>query len=68
VHLTADEALERLKEAIGKAGAGRGEVNLVLGAWPGSEVEIVLPGGYAISPEARGRILALPGVAEVRES
>ncbi|MCH8197747.1 MAG: DNA polymerase III subunit alpha [Proteobacteria bacterium] len=68
VHLTADAPLERLKEVIGKAGAGRGEVNLVLGAWPGSEVEIVLPGGYAISPEARGRILALPGVAEVRES
>ena len=68
VYLTADEALDRLKEVIGEAGAGRGEVNLVLGAWPGSEVEIVLPGGYAISPEARGRILALPGVAEVRES
>ena len=68
VYLTADEALDRLKEVIGKAGGGRGEVNLVLGAWPGSEVEIVLPGGYAISPEARGRILALPGVAAVRES
>ena len=68
VHLTADAPLERLKEVIGKAGAGRGEVNLVLAAWPGSEVEIVLPGGYAISPEARGRIAALPGVAEVRES
>ncbi len=40
----------------------------MLAAWPGSEVEIVLPGGYAISPEARVRILALPGVAEVRES
>ena len=68
VYLTADAPLERLKQVIGKAGAGRGEVNLVLAAKPGSEVEIVLPGGYAISPEARGRILALPGVAEVRES
>ena len=68
VYVCADEALERLKGVIGKAGAGRGEVNLVLAAKPGSEVEIVLPGGYAIPPETRGRILALPGVAEVRES
>jgi DNA polymerase-3 subunit alpha len=68
VYVCADEALERLKQVIGKAGAGRGEVNLVLGTKPGSEVEIVLPGGYAISPEARGRIIALTGVAEVRES
>jgi DNA polymerase-3 subunit alpha len=68
VYLTKDEALERLKEVIGKQGAGRGEVSLVLPAKPGSEVEIVLPGGYAISPEARGRITALPGIARVRES
>jgi DNA polymerase-3 subunit alpha len=51
-----------------RLGEGAGEVKLVVRALGGGhEVEIKLPGRYAVTPEVAGAIKALPGVVDVAE-
>jgi DNA polymerase-3 subunit alpha len=45
---------------------GAGEVSLVLVLPDRSEVEVKLPGRYAVSPQIAGAIKAVPGVVEVQ--
>jgi DNA polymerase-3 subunit alpha len=66
VCLSTTEALARLREVIVVGGSGRGAIRLRLTAG-GQEVAVGLPGGYAISPDMRNAIKALPGIAGVRE-
>ncbi len=69
LQLTLDraEALDPLKQAIRTGKKGNGRVRLVLDLDTHQSVEIALPGGYAISPDMRAAIAALPGVREMRE-
>ncbi|MEE8517410.1 MAG: DNA polymerase III subunit alpha [Alphaproteobacteria bacterium] len=60
-------AFPGLKETIGRAQKGRGHINLVLDIGPGQEVEMSLPGGYAMTAEERGALMGLPGISEVQE-
>jgi DNA polymerase-3 subunit alpha len=53
-----------LKKAISTPGGGR--VSFVI-PMPDSEVEVLLKGGYVVSPQLRALVEAMPGVAEVQE-
>ena len=45
---------------------GEGEISLVVTLErPASEVEIKLPGGYSVSPDIAGALMAIPGVLAV---
>ncbi|HSR55556.1 MAG TPA: hypothetical protein VLN73_04915, partial [Alphaproteobacteria bacterium] len=60
-------ALDPLREALSASAGGRGEVSLILGLAPGKEVEVEVPGRYAVSPAVLMDLKSLPGIAEVRE-
>jgi len=53
---------------LGKAitARGKGRITVVVPT-DENEVEIVLKGGYAVSPQLRAQVQAMPGVAEVQE-
>ncbi len=67
VFVAQETALPGLRDVMAGLRKGRGRVDLVLDLAPEAEVEIALPGGYAVTPEAQSAIKALPGVVEVRE-
>ena len=68
IHLDDDAGLAPLKDILGDAGHGRGAVRFRISLQSElREVEVSVPGGFAISPEVRARIAALKGVAEVVE-
>jgi DNA polymerase-3 subunit alpha len=56
--------LDDLRKAISARGKGR--ISVIVGAEE-SQVEILLKGGYAVSPQLRAQVQAMPGVAEVQE-
>ena len=60
-------ALDRLRDIMAHATGGKGEVDLIIGLAPGQEVEIEIPGRYAVSPAEIADLRAVPGIAEVRE-
>jgi DNA polymerase-3 subunit alpha len=60
--------LDNLNSLLNNHNKGRGQVTLLLElAAAGSEVEIVLPGGFAITPQVRGALKAIPGVMDVHD-
>jgi len=59
---------ERLGRVLERAERGRGRIRLAFDDGAGHEVEIVLPGSYALSPGLRAQIEALPGVETVADS
>ena len=67
VTLDAAETLKEIKQAIHGGGGGNGRFSLVLDLDTRQSVEIALPGGYAISPDLRAVIAALPGVREMHD-
>ncbi|MDZ4736374.1 MAG: DNA polymerase III subunit alpha [Rhodospirillaceae bacterium] len=67
VFLNAPGPLESLKQIIAREGKGKGRINLVLDLDGAREVEMALPGGWAVSPAGRAAIKAIPGVVEVQE-
>jgi DNA polymerase-3 subunit alpha len=67
VAVEAESALEKLREIIKAAPRGKGEVSLVLSLGGGTEVEIGLPGRFAVPAVAVMELRALPGVTDVRE-
>ncbi len=56
---------ERLKRVLEQAASGKGRITLAYAASSGEIVDIVLGGGFALSPGLRAQIEALPGVAAV---
>jgi len=60
--------VERLNLVLERAEPGRGRIQLAVRDDAGQEVEIALPGGFALSPGLRAQIEALPGVAMVADS
>ena len=66
IYLRDPKPLAAIRGVMQRAKQGRGRVRLVLDAGD-SEVEITLPGGFAIGAETRGAVKAVPGVVEVRD-
>ena len=67
IHIDRAEALNGLKRAIAQGRGGRGRVSLILDTDESQAVEITLPGGYAISPQLRAALGAVPGIIELRD-
>ncbi len=60
--------LESIRSRLQAAGAGKGQVHLVLlGEGRRQEIEMRIPGSYAIGPRVRGALAAVSGVLEVQE-
>src|SRR5690606_372337 len=66
VFLSEPEPLASLKQIIAREGKGKGRINLVLDLDGAQEVEMVLKGGWAVSPAGRAAIKAIPGVVDVQ--
>ena len=61
------EPLGRLHEVLMRQGKGRGRVKLVSRIDAATEVEIDLPGGFAVSPAVLRTLRDIPGIVDVRE-
>ena len=59
--------LPSLKSILDRQGRGRGKVSLVLDVGPAREVEVKIPGAWAINAAARAAIKAIPGVVDVHD-
>ena len=66
VYLRDPGPLKGLDGILKRDAKGRGTVSLLLDL-PDREVEMKLPGGFAITPQVRAALKALPGVVDVRE-
>jgi DNA polymerase-3 subunit alpha len=60
-------AIGPIKAVLAEAGRGRGRVILAPRLPAGQEIEVALPGGFAITPAMVPTIAALPGVLGVEE-
>jgi DNA polymerase-3 subunit alpha len=56
-----------LKQLIERERRGKGRISFVLDLEGGREVEMHLPGGYAVSAPTRAAIKAVPGIVEVQD-
>jgi DNA polymerase-3 subunit alpha len=66
VYLRDSGPLKGLDGILKRDAKGRGTISLLLDL-PDREVEMKLPGGYAVTPQVRAALKALPGVVDVRE-
>ena len=66
IFLETDHALAPLFSLIERQSGGKGKLSLVVDA-DDDEVEIALPGAYALSPATRAAIKSIAGVSQVRE-
>jgi DNA polymerase-3 subunit alpha len=66
IYLEDDTALGNLRSLIERQSKGRGRLSVVVDAGD-QEVEIALPGSFALSPATRAAIKAVAGVAQVEE-
>jgi DNA polymerase III subunit alpha len=55
------------KQVMQRQGRGRGKMSLVLELDRAREVEMSVPGDWAISAATRAAIKAIPGVVEVQD-
>ena len=62
VYMRNENPLPNLKTILARESRGRGKVSVVMDLDHGEEVEMELPGGYRLSPEARQALKTLPGV------
>ena len=67
VSLNDTAALDAMHEIIAHAPRGKGEVRLIVGLEPSQEVEIEIPGRFAVPPTAIAELKTVPGIIEVRE-
>jgi DNA polymerase-3 subunit alpha len=67
VFVAGTDGLETLKRAIADGAKGPGRISLVIDVSGQREVEIALPGGYALSGEMMAAIESAPGVTQVHE-
>ena len=66
IYLRDEKPLGAISGVIAREKKGRGKVKLVLDAGP-SEIEVAIPGGFAIGARTRAAIKAIPGIVEVRD-
>ena len=68
VFLSDSAPLENLYSLLNDQNKGRGQVTFLLEVKDiGREVEVTLPGGFAITPHVRGALKAIPGVLDVHD-
>ena len=67
VYLADQDALDSLNGVFEREGRGRGAVRLIIPLGADSEVELALPGHYAITPSMRAAVRAIPGVVDAKE-
>ncbi|MEQ1890619.1 MAG: DNA polymerase III subunit alpha, partial [Alphaproteobacteria bacterium] len=68
VFMRDSKPLASLQDRLKTAGQGKGYVHLVLlGGGRRQEVEMRIPGSYAVGPRARGALAAISGVIDVQE-
>ena len=68
IHLTGVDDLGRLKAALHRGGPGRGAVKASIRIDGAREVDIALPGLFAISPDVRETIARLAGVSRIDDT
>ena len=61
------EGIETLKLTISKGDSGNGVISLVISVDPENQVEVALPGRYALSGELMSAIKSVPGITAVRD-
>jgi DNA polymerase-3 subunit alpha len=66
IYLRDEKPLGAISGVIAREKKGRGKIKLMLDSGQ-SEIEIALPGGFAIGPQTRAAIKAIPGIVEVRD-
>jgi DNA polymerase-3 subunit alpha len=67
IFLETEDAIQRLAKVIAQYGSeGRGHLDLILDI-DVQEVEMSIPGAYAISPAIRSAIKAIPGIRDIHE-
>jgi DNA polymerase-3 subunit alpha len=67
IWLKRTEAVPHIRTLLGREGQGRGRISLVP-MLDAQEVEIALPGGFAVTPRLRQALKMVPGVERVDES
>ena len=67
VFIDSPEPLPAIRNILDDKAAGRGQVKLVSWIEGGTEVEIGIPGRYAINPAVALQLRGIPGVRDVRE-
>jgi DNA polymerase-3 subunit alpha len=67
VYVDGPQAVAPLHALLGREGPGRNKITLLVQIEPTREVEIDLPGAWALSGKARGAFKSLPGIVAVEE-
>ena len=67
VFVSEADALQPLRGLMQREGGGRGRVSVVVAVPPAREVEILLPGGFKVSPRVRAAVKSLPGILDVHD-
>ncbi|HZB90229.1 MAG TPA: DNA polymerase III subunit alpha [Stellaceae bacterium] len=67
VFLGEGDALAPLRGLMQRETGGRGRVTVVVPVPPAREIEILLPGGFKISPRVRAAVKSLPGILDVHD-
>ncbi len=67
VFLGEGDALPPLRGLMQRESGGRGRVTVVVPVPPAREVEVLLPGGFKISPRVRAAVKSLPGILDVHD-
>ncbi len=68
VTLADAQAVPALRDLLGRFARGRGQITVRFPPNVARELEIVLPGSYALAAKERSAIKALPGVQDVHEA
>jgi len=66
VFLSAADGVGGLREVLAREGRGRGQISIVV-MEPQREIELKLPGAWAVTGRGRAAIKSLPGIIEVQE-
>ena len=61
------EAVAALRGLLAAGNGGHGRLSLVVRTAPGREVEVALPGRFALTPAVREALALTPGVTDLRE-
>jgi DNA polymerase-3 subunit alpha len=67
VFVTEPSSVAGLKSVIQRDSRGKGRITVIVPVEPQREVEIALPGRFALAPPTRAALKAVPGVLDVRE-
>ena len=67
VFMEGREGIEALKQTISKGDTGNGIISLVIDVDHENQVEVALPGRYALSGELMAAIASVPGITSVRD-